>query len=167
MSQAWSDPIPYDLSRTHCRASVPKRFAMRVPEAPGTYVICRIGQPNVCEGVLDIGEAGLRPDSTPRGLRGRLATTVAHSASQKIAADIDDGGLPNELRVVWVRRQAKEDAKELQDALITLFSQECGRQPRYNTKLEQHAESEAYGTVYAALKARIGCVSRRPTTRCS
>ena len=167
MNQAWCDPIPYDLSRTRRRASVPREFIKSVPETPGTYVIYRIGQANTCDAVIDIGEAGLRPNSTPKGLRGRLATTVPHSASEKIAADTNDGKLPDELCVVWVERRSKEDAKELQNALVSLFRQECGRQPRYNTKLEQHPEPEDFVAVYAALKTHIGCLLRRPTTRCS
>ena len=167
MIQAWSEPIPYDVSRTPCRASVPREFSKSVPETPGTYVIYRIGQANTCDAVIDIGEAGLRPNSTPKGLRGRLATTVPHSASEKIAADTNDGKLPDELCVVWVERRSKEDAKELQNALVSLFRQECGRQPRYNTKLKQHPEPEDFVAVYAALKTHIGCLLRRPTTRCS
>ena len=167
MTQAWCDPIPYDLSRTPCRASVPRELSKSVPETPGTYVIYRTGQSDTCDAILDIGEAGLRPNSTPKGLRGRLATAVAHSASEKIAADINDDKLPNELCVVRFERRSKEDARELQNALISLFRQECGRQPRYNTKLEQHPEPEAFVPVYAALKTHIGCLLRRPTTRCS
>jgi hypothetical protein len=58
--------------------------------------------------------------------------------------------------VVWFERESKDDAKELQDALITLFRQECGRQPVYNTKLEQHLQPEAFESIYVALKTRIG-----------
>jgi len=165
MIQAWCDPIPYDLSRTRCRASVPREFSKSVPETPGTYVIYRIGQANTCGAIIDIGEAGPRPNSAPKGLRGRLASTVAHSASERIAADMNDGRLPNELCMVWVERRSKEDAKQLQNALISLFRQECGHQPRYNRKLEEHPEPEAFLPLYAALKRHIGCLARRPTTR--
>ena len=158
MTQAWSNPIPYDVTRTLHRASVPRQFAKSVPETPGTYVIYRVGQANTCDAIVDIGEAGPRLNSTPQGLRGRLATTVSHSSSEKIAAEINDGKLPNELCVVWFERESKDDAKELQDALITLFRQECGRQPVYNTMPEQHPQPEAFESIYAALKTRIGCV---------
>ncbi len=165
MIQAWCDPIPYDLSRTRRRASVPREFSKSVPETPGTYVIYRVGQANTCDAVIDVGEAGLRPNSTPKGLRGRLATAVAHTASQKMATDIRGGTLPNKLCVVWVERASKEDAKELQDALITLFREQCGRQPRYNTKLEQHPQPLAFVHVYAALKMHLGRLLHGPTTR--
>jgi hypothetical protein len=165
MIQPWSDPVPYDLSRTPRRASVPRGFSKSVPETPGTYVVYRIGQANPCEAIIDIGEAGPRARSTPKGLRGRLATAVAHAASKKIAADVGDGRLRDELRVVWVERQSKEDAKELQDALISLFRQECGRQPRYNTRVEKHPHPELFAPAYADLKRHIGCLLRRPITR--
>jgi hypothetical protein len=113
MNPAWSNPIPYDVTRTLGRASVPRQFAKSVPETPGTYVIYRVGQAKICDTLIDIGEAGLRPNSTPRGLRGRLATTVAHSASEKIAADINGGRLLNKLCVVWLERETKDGAKEL------------------------------------------------------
>ena len=157
MTQAWSNPLPYDLTRTVRRVSVPKQFAKSVPETPGTYVIYRVGQVNTCDAIVDIGEAGQRPNSTPQGLRGRLATTVAHSASKKIAVDINDGRLSEELRVVWLERESKDDAKELQDALITLFRQECGQQPIYNKKPEQHWQPEVFESIYADLKTLIGC----------
>lgn len=167
MMQAWSDPVPYDLSRTRRRASVPKKLAVSVPERPGTYAIYRIRQASVCDAVIDVGEAGPRSNSTPKGLRGRLATTVAHAASEKIASDINGSRLPDELHVVWVERQSKEDARELQNALITLFHQECGRQPRYNIKLEHHPKAGAFLPLYTALKTRIESDSCPPTTRCS
>ena len=157
MTQAWSDPLPYDLTRTPRRASVPAELARRVPETPGTYVIYHPDQANACDTIVDIGETGLRPNSTPHGLRGRLATAVAHSASEKIAGDINDGGLSDELRIVWLQRDSKEDAKELQDALVTLFRQECGRQPAYNTKTEHHLQPEAFDSIYLDLKRHIGC----------
>ena len=158
MTQIWSNPKPYDVTRTLRRASVPRQFVKSVPETPGTYVIYRVGQTNICDAIVDIGEAGPRPNSTPHGLRGRLATTVAHSASEKIAAEITGGKLSDELRVVWLERESKDDAKELQDALITLFRQECGRQPVYNARSEHHPQPKAFESIYAALKKRIGCV---------
>jgi hypothetical protein len=158
MMQAWSDPLPYDLSRAPRRASVPRRLSASVPQTPGTYVICAVGQTNTCDAIINIGEAGPRAKSTPKGLRGRLATTVAAAASERIAADIAGGRLPDRLCVVWVERESKEDAKELQDALITLFRMDCGRQPRYNRRLEQHPEPEAFVRLYAALKTHVGCL---------
>jgi len=167
MMQAWSDPVPYDLSRTPRRASVPRGLSNSVPETPGTYVIYLIGQANPCDAIIDIGEAGPRANSTPKGLRGRLAAAVAAAASERMAADIERGKLPDRPCVVWVERQSKEDAKELQDALISLFRRDCGRQPRYNERLGQHPEPEAFEPVYVALKRHIGCLFRRPMTRCS
>ena len=163
--QAWSDPLPYDLSRTPRRASVPRAFTKSVPETPGTYVIYLINQAHTCDIVIDIGEAGPRANSTPKGLRGRLATAVAHAASERMAAEIQAGELTNKLRVVYVERPSKEAAEELQDALVSLFRQECGRQPRYNARLEQHPAPGAFEPVYTALKTHIGCLLRRPTTR--
>jgi len=167
MIQTWSDPIPYDLSRTPHRASVPKAFTSSVPETPGTYVIYCTGQSDLREAIIDIGETGPRARSTPKGLRGRLATTVPHAASERMAVDIKGGILPNKLGVVWVERPSKENAKQLQDALVTLFREEYRRQPRYNAKLESHAEPESFVPIYAALKRHIGCLLSRPTTGCN
>lgn len=158
MKCTWSDPIPYDLKRTLRRASVPRQFAKSVPETSGTYVIYCVGQVNACDAIIDIGEAGPRPNSTPQGLRGRLATTVAHSASEKIALDIIINGPLDDLCVVWLERESKDDAKELQDALITLFRREFGRQPVYNIKWEQHPQPEAFESIYDSLKKQIGCL---------
>ncbi len=166
MIQPWSDPIPYDLSRTLRRASVPPGFSSSVPQTPGTYVIYCTAQPDLCEAIIDIGEAGPRAKARPKGLRGRLATTVAHTASERMAADVQAGKLPNRLRVVWIERPSKEDAKELQDALISLFRTDCGRQPRHNKRLEQHPKPEAFLAICAALKRHIGGLLRHPTARC-
>ena len=157
MTQVWSNPIPYDTTRTLRRVSVPKAFTESVPETPGTYVIHRVAQGNACDIIIDIGETGPRPKSKPHGLRGRLATTVAHSASKKIARDIKGGKVFGDLRVVWTETESKEAAKELQDGLITLFRRECGRQPEYNAKREKHLQPEAFESIYDDLKRQIGC----------
>jgi len=156
MTQPWSNPAPYDTTRTVRRVSVPKTLTESVPETPGTYVIYRAAQGDTCDVIIDIGETGPRPNSKPHGLRGRLATTVAHSASEKIARDTN-GGKVGDLRVVWSEAESKEAAKELQDALITLFRRECGRQPMYNTKHEDHLQPEAFESTYHDLKRQIGC----------
>lgn len=157
MTQVWSNPVLYDMTRTRRRVSVPKAFTERVPETPGTYVIHRVAQGNACEIIIGIGETGLRPNSKPHGLRGRLATGVAHSASEKIARDIERGKAVGDLRVVWIETESKEAAKELQDGLITLFRRECERQPEYNAKYEEHLEPEVFESIYDDLKKRIGC----------
>lgn len=113
----------------------------------------------MCGAIVDIGETGLRPNSTSHGLRGRLATTVAHSASEKIAAGINDGTVFDELRVTWLQR----DAKELQDALLTLFPQDCGRQPVYNRKTEHHMQPEVFESIYLDPKRHIGLTQRLTT----
>ncbi len=143
--------------RTLRRVSVPKAFTESVPETPGTYVIYCVAQGNTCDIIIDIGETGLRPNSKPHGLRGRLATTVAHSASEKIVRDIERGKVFGDLRVVWTETESKEAAKGLQDGLITLFRRECGRQPKYNTKHEEHLKPETFESIYDDLKRRIGC----------
>jgi hypothetical protein len=130
---------------------------MRAPDVPGTYVIYRVGLASVCDAIVDVGETGQRPRSNIQGLRGRLATSVAHSASEKIASDIRSGKLSDDLRVVWIEQESKAEAKELQDALISLFRQECGRQPGYNTKRESHPSPEQFESVYDTLKVHIGC----------
>lgn len=157
MTQVWSNPVPYDTTRSRRRVSVPRAFTGSVPQTPGTYVIYRVAEGNACDIVIDIGETGLRPKSIPHGLRGRLATTVAHSASEKIACDIKGGKAFGDLRVVWRKRESKEAAKELQDGLITLFRRECGRQPEYNAKHEEHLRPEEFISIYDDLKRRIGC----------
>lgn len=157
MTQVWSNPVPYDATRTRCRVSVPKAFSECVPETPGTYVIHRVAQGNACNIIIDIGETGPRPKSKPHGLRGRLATTVAHSASEKIACDVKGGKVFGDLRVVWTETESKEAAKELQDGLITLFRRECGRQPEYNAKYEEHLRPEVFESIYDDLKRWIGC----------
>ena len=88
MGLRWSKPLPYDLTRTPNRASVPKSHGHAVPELPGVYVICLSGCTETAEAIVDIGECGPRPNSSPRGLRGRLASGVAHSASELIAEEI-------------------------------------------------------------------------------
>jgi hypothetical protein len=138
MKQSWSNPVRYDLTRSKRRASIPKEFASMVPESSGVYVIYRTGEGNVSEVILDIGETGPRPNSTAHGLRGRLATTVSHSASEKIARDKRNGKILCDLRVIWFETESKSHAKDLQDALITLFRSEYGLQPVYNSRLEVH-----------------------------
>jgi hypothetical protein len=66
--RAWSSPFPYDLTRTSRRVSVPTSFKHLVPEAAGAYVIYSSGSGAVDEAILDIGECGPRPNSSPRGL---------------------------------------------------------------------------------------------------
>jgi hypothetical protein len=157
MIQVWSNPVPYDTTRSLRRVTVPKASTETVPDTPGTYVIYRVAQGSTCDIIIDIGETGLRPNSKPHGLRGRLATTVDHSASEEIACDIKGGKVVGDLRVVWTEMESKEAAKELQDGLITLFRRECGRQPEYNAKYEEHLRPEVFESVYDDLKRRIGC----------
>jgi len=153
----WCSPIAYDLTRTSRRVSVPSDLELTVPEVPGAYAIYRQAHVDVCGTILDIGECGPRPKSKPHGLRGRLASGVAHSASEQMALDIRRGHIRNDLRVVWVEAETKKRAKEIQDALITLFRRECGEQPKYNTKPENHSNPESFVLIYAALKVAAGC----------
>lgn len=155
MKQEWSNPVPYDLTRSKQRASIPKEFTSRVPESSGAYVIYRTGEGNMSEVILDIGETGLRPNSRPHGLRGRLATTVSHSASEKIARDIRRGKILCDLCVIWFETESKSLAKYLQDALITLFRREYGLQPVYNSRLEVHPQPDAYMEAFVQLKKKL------------
>jgi hypothetical protein len=126
-----------------------------VPEVPGTYIIYRIGEAQPTEQIIDIGECGPRPRSKPRGLRGRIASAVPHSASERMAEDIARGDLRGELRVVWRPSESKKDSKQAQDALITLFRREFARQPRYNCRREHSSHPESFEAAYLALKAFI------------
>jgi len=157
MKRRWSNPVTYDLTRTLRRVSVPEALGNTVPEVPGTYAICRIGQAETFEIILDIGECGPRPNSRPHGLRGRLAAVVAHSASEQIARDLQNGSLQGNLCVVWFETESKGPAKEIQDALISLFRRDCGKQPRYNTKHEWHAHPDNFRPIYLELKVLTGC----------
>ena len=126
MKPARSSPVPYDLTRTLKRARLPEKVTNAVPDSSSAHVIYRVGQGNIGARILDIGETDPRSKSTPHGLRGRLASAVAHSASQKMAADISNGSVQSEMCVIWLETTSKSSAKELQDALLTLFRQEYG-----------------------------------------
>ncbi len=152
----WSKPVPYDLTRTSRRASVPKALEDGVPQTSGVYAIFRVGQTGALETILDIGECGPQPKSSPHGLRGRLATSVAHSASQRMAVDIGVGKLSGELRVVWFEAESKSLAKDAQDALASLFKREYGRQPEYNAKREDHPAPRTFEAVFEELKVLAG-----------
>jgi len=156
MNKAWSDPVPYNLRRALFRASVPKEYEKDVPETPGTYVIVEESSETLCGKIIGIGETGLRPRSKPHGLRGRLASTVSHSASERIAKDIKNGKIADNLWVVWYQTETKQEAKDIQDAMITIFRRECKRQPRYNEKIEIHVNPELYISIFVDLKRRIG-----------
>jgi len=136
---------------------VPEECKHDVPEKPGVYAIYNASEPpeQIISRLVDIGECGFRPKSTHHGLKGRLATGVAHSASKKMARDIQAKLLSPNLRVVWYKAESKAEAKDMQDALIVLFSQEFGKQPRYNTKRERHDNPEIYKTIFDALKESI------------
>jgi hypothetical protein len=165
MSSPWSEPLPYDLSRTPRRGSVPAQHGHVVPETPGTYVIYRASGANPGDAIVDIGEAGPRSDSKPHGLRGRLASSVAHSASERIAADLALGAHATGLCVVWIRTQSKEEAKHLQDGLLTLFRQQWGHQPPYNRKLEYCEQPQLFQQVYLDLMAHVASLLRGQATR--
>ena len=156
---SWCSPTVYDVTRTPERASVPNRLTLTVPEAPGAYAIYHLGQAGVFETILDFGECGLRPNSKPHGLRGRLASNAAHSASARIALDLARGRLQGDLRVVWLEAETKELAKEIQDGLLSLFRRECGRQPRYNSKVEHHPCPGLFESVYSDLKVVARCTT--------
>jgi hypothetical protein len=126
MKPAWSNPVPYDLTRTLKGARLPEKVTNAVPESSSAHVIYRVGQGNIGTHILAIGETGPRSNATPHGLRGRLASAVAHSASQEMAADISNGNVQGEMCVIWFETTSKSSAKELQDALLTLFRQEYG-----------------------------------------
>ena len=157
----WSKPVLYDLTRTSRRASVPQHLAQLVPESSGTYAIFRSGKFNLFDALLDIGECGPRPNSKPHGLRGRLATNVPHSASEKIARDLRSGDIVEALSVVWIETPSKDSAKELQDALITLFRLDCSKQPRYNGKREHHPHPDIFRPAYLRLKVLTGCLENQ------
>lgn len=151
----WSNPIAYDLSRTSRRASVPRLVERTVPEAAGTYVIFRLNEAVLADVIIDIGECGPRLKSNPKGLRGRVASSVSHSASERMAQDIRQGTIDGELRIVWRKADSKKEAKDAQDALICLFRREFSRQPRYNARREDAKDPEPFRTAYDELKALI------------
>ena len=151
----WSDPVAYDLTRTETRVSVPEEKKTAVPTKAGVYAICAgASGKDVSDFILDIGECGLRPSSR-RGLRGRLASAVAHSASERIAKDIKNGKLRDALFVVWAEAASKQEAKEAQDALICLFRREFGRQPHYNRISEYSSRPDNYVALYERLRALV------------
>ena len=156
-SAVWSVPCVYDLTRTPKRASVPKSCEETVPECPAAYVIFEADSGDAGVSVLDIGECGPRPRSKPGGLRGRLATNVAHSSSERIALDLSNGrtGLRNRLYVIWTKCGSKETAKTTQDALLVLFKSEFGRQPKYNAKIEYCSDADRFKSTYEVLKESI------------
>lgn len=151
----WSTPHDYDLTRTRRRASIPKSSEESVPECSGTYVIFQVNSIGPAASVLDIGECGPRPNSKPGGLRGRLATSVAHSSSERIAIDLAAGQLRDRIYVVWTECASKDEAKTTQDALLVLFRREFGRQPKYNAKTEHCSEPDRFKSTYASLKEAI------------
>jgi hypothetical protein len=155
MQRSWSEPLPYDLSRTINRASVPRSSETKVPELPGTYVVFLTGEKKPEEAILDVGECGPRNRSKPCGLRARIASSVTHSASEKIASDIRGHRLTGDFRVIWRTAESKQDAKFVQDALITLFRREFSRQPRYNSRPENCARPELFEPDYIALKTLV------------
>uniref|UniRef100_UPI00059335B1 hypothetical protein n=1 Tax=Spirosoma panaciterrae TaxID=496058 RepID=UPI00059335B1 len=133
----WSKPISYDLTRTPRRVSVPKGLTEQVPAAPGIYVIIQTGENKIETSIIDIGLAGLRDGngtSKPKGLRGRIANTCAHSASEKIAEDIKGEKLSGQIKIIWLTTATELEAKELEAGLIKLFEREFGRRPQYNTR---------------------------------
>ncbi len=136
-----------------------------MPRSAGVYAICAEGSgKGVGDLILDIGECGPRP-SSGRGLRERLASTVEHSASEKIARDIKSGKVQDPLYVVWAVAACKEEAKEAQDALICLFGREFGEQPKYNTKKEDSNCPDDHAGLYENLKALVGGRNRRDSER--
>ena len=76
------------------------RAYWRVARPTDWCAILRTGTSEVFDAILDIGECGPRANSTPHGLRGRLANDVPHSASQNIADDLRNGVLAGPLSVV-------------------------------------------------------------------
>lgn len=166
-SAEWSEPVAYDLTRTGKRASVPKERKSAVPRGAGVYAICAEGTgQSVSDLILDIGECGPRPSpSSGRGLQERLASAVAHSASERIARDVKNGKLQDALFVVWSQATSKEEAKKAQDALICLFKREFGKQPKYNTKLEDSSCLDKYVILYERLKALVNEQPCEPETR--
>jgi hypothetical protein len=89
--------------------------------------------------ILDLGEAGPQSKSTPHGLLGRLATTVAIQLPKEWLPTQAVGRCWTD-RALFGLKPSKSSAKELQDALLTLSCWEFGRQPVYNTKLEVHQQ---------------------------
>jgi hypothetical protein len=72
-----------------------------------------------------------------------------------MARDICSGKLDSSLRIVWHEPESKEHAKSAQDALISLFRRDFGRQPQYNTKREDHPAPERYEAIYSEIKKLI------------
>ena len=152
----WSEPVTVDLTRTEKRVSVPKEKQASVPRGAGVYAICAEGAgKGMSDSILDIGECGPRP-SSGRGLSERLASAVAHSASERIAKDITNGELREGLYVVWALARSKEEAEDAQDALICLFRREFGGRPKYNRKAKNPRHPDRYTLLYENLKTLVG-----------
>ena len=155
-SGQWSEPVAFDLTRTENRVSVPKKEQDAVPKRAGVYAICaKASSKDTRDLILDIGECGPRPSSGD-GLRGRLASKVDHSASEKIAEDIRNGEIQDPLYVVWATAASKTEAKEAQDALICLFRREFGKQPKYNRETERSSSPDDHSRLYENLKSLAG-----------
>jgi hypothetical protein len=108
----WSTPHRYDLTRSQRRTTIPSSFTQSVPECPETCVIFHVGPGSAGELILNIGECGPRSASTPRGLRGRLASGAAHSSSERIAHDLVSGLLRGPLLVCGqnARQRGRQEA---------------------------------------------------------
>jgi len=132
---------------------VPLNLANQVPQLPGVYVIFSTQKDTIEDRIIDIGMAGLRKG---QGLRGRIASAVAHSASENMADDIANGTLPDALQIVWINTDTQPEAKGLEEALITLFQNEFGRRPMYNGNGGHVANYGIYQPTYDALKLHIG-----------
>ena len=148
----WSEPVPFDLTRTNRRVSVPKSFASKVPKLPGVYVIIRADKTAVQERILDVGMAGPR---NGKGLRGRIASCVAHSACQRIAEAISENVLTDTLKVIWLAADSDQRAKQLEGAILALFREEFSRLPLYNSNGGSTTHFEMYSPNYDALKQHV------------
>ena len=81
---------------------------------------------------------------------------MAHSASERIAEDLKSGELQGLLFAVWAEAASKAEAKEAQDALLSLFTREFGRQPKYNRKAERSGRPDDHAPLYENLKMLCG-----------
>ena len=148
---AWTNWTNMDLTRVAYRVSVPDAIAHQIPRTPAVYAIRNPLAPGApAERIIDIGMAGLRRG---KGVRGRLASAVAHSACERIATAHAQGVLQLPVEVSCWILNGEAAAKSLEAGLMTLFNTEFHRLPMFNHQPEPHEAPQAYEQIYQELKA--------------